>query len=240
MLEAAAVPNDDAARDWTVVIPVKPAAFGKSRLHVPDRESIARAIALDTIAAAAASDRVAEVIVVTADAQTAYGLRSLARVRVVHDTASGLRAAIEQGLDAAGAHTRRAVLLGDLPALRGAELSEALTRADRVPHAFVPDAEGSGTTLATVLEGLPLPVLFGAGSGDAHRAAGFVTIDLPVASGLRRDLDVVDHLPAVLAAAPGSRTAALITLAVPAVAVPAVAVPAPVSETDAVPARLTA
>ena len=41
---------------WAVIIPVKPTAVGKSRLELPtvDRVTLARAIALDTIAAAAA------------------------------------------------------------------------------------------------------------------------------------------------------------------------------------------
>ncbi|OCG74840.1 hypothetical protein [Microbacterium sediminis] len=57
-------------RSWSVVIPVKPAAIGKSRLAVPgvDREALARAIALDTIAAASRARLVAEVVVVTNDA----------------------------------------------------------------------------------------------------------------------------------------------------------------------------
>src|SRR4029453_11451948 len=57
------------AATWTVVIPVKPSARGKSRLNVSgvDRVALARAIALDTVAAAAACESVAQVVVVTDD-----------------------------------------------------------------------------------------------------------------------------------------------------------------------------
>ncbi len=58
-----------AGQAWSLVIPVKPAAVGKSRLSVPgiDREALARAIALDTIDAAARATSVTEVVVVTDD-----------------------------------------------------------------------------------------------------------------------------------------------------------------------------
>lgn len=199
-------------RDWTVVVPVKPAKIGKSRLHAPhvDHEDLARAIALDTITTAAGCDRVAEVIVMTADAQTARILRAVPRVRVVPDTASGLTGALAAGLRAVPETARRAVLLGDLPALRGAELSHALGLADAHRRAFVSDAEGTGSTLATATPGEPLDLLFGPASASAHRAAGFASLELPRSSGLRRDLDTAAHLPAVLAAAPRSRTAALL------------------------------
>jgi uroporphyrinogen decarboxylase len=54
---------------WTVVIPVKPSARGKSRLSVEgvDRVALARAIALDTIVAAVACESVAQVVIVTDD-----------------------------------------------------------------------------------------------------------------------------------------------------------------------------
>src|SRR3546814_13444189 len=54
---------------WIVIIPVKPADIGKSRLSDAggDRMALARAIALDTIAAASAATQVARVLVVTDD-----------------------------------------------------------------------------------------------------------------------------------------------------------------------------
>jgi 2-phospho-L-lactate guanylyltransferase len=62
--------SSTASNAWAVIIPVKPTAIGKSRLDLPtiDRVTVARAIALDTIAAAAACTAVAQVYVVTDDA----------------------------------------------------------------------------------------------------------------------------------------------------------------------------
>ena len=199
--------------DWTLVIPVKPAASGKSRLDVPgvDRIGLARAIALDTVEAAAACLAVARVLVVTADPETAHAVRTIDGVDVVADTSDGLRAAIALGLDTAGEGTDRAVLLGDLPALDPVELAHALALASSAGRTFVPDADGVGSSLATARARLPFAPRFGADSAAAHRAAGFAELVLPPDWGLRRDVDTREHLDEAAArGALGPRTAALL------------------------------
>lgn len=207
----AATRSGDAAvpRAWHVVVPVKPAGDGKSRLllGVAQRASIVRAIALDTVEAAASSARVARVVVVGGDAELAASLAGSPRVEVVADPALGLAGAIELGASIVGPEHPRAVLLGDLPALRGVELSHALGLAHREPRAFVPDADGVGTVLATARSGERLDARFGRDSAAAHRAHGFVELAVPASWGLRRDLDVVEHLPALRRAGLGPRTA---------------------------------
>lgn len=182
---------------WTVVIPVKPAQVGKSRLDVPgvDRADLARAIALDTIEAAA---EVARVVVVTADPSIV-----LPGVEVVaEDAPRGIAAAVEDGLHVAGP-SRRAVLLGDVPGLRPADLALALALAKDVRLGAVPDAEGEGTTLVTAREG-DLPAAFGPGSWARHLAAGFAELAVAASSSLRRDVDRPEHLTGALG--PRTRT----------------------------------
>ncbi|MFD6816250.1 2-phospho-L-lactate guanylyltransferase [Microbacterium sp. NPDC060132] len=210
-LRAGASPHAP-AREWVVVIPVKRAEFGKTRLRLPgvDREPLARAIALDTVEATALCPRVAEVVVVTSDEVTAAALLPVPRVRIVRDRVEGLTAAIAQGVSAASTRLPRAVLLGDLPALLPDELTRALDYAAAHPRAFVPDAEGTGTVLATARADVPLRPCFGDDSAAAHRAAGFAEVGFPVLSGLRRDLDHADHLRAARRCGLGPRTAALL------------------------------
>lgn len=200
------------ASGWTVVVPVKRATEGKSRLRLPaaERLAIIRAIALDTIEAAAACDGVAQLLVVTADEPLVGALAACDGVATVRDSTSDLRAAIDLGLSVTDTGLARAVLLGDLPAMKPAELAEALRGAARHDLAFVPDADGTGTVLATARAGVPFRPLFGAGSAAAHRRAGFVELGLPAAWGLRRDLDTAAHLPALHRAGLGHRTARLI------------------------------
>ncbi|MER7797053.1 2-phospho-L-lactate guanylyltransferase [Microbacterium sp. NPDC096154] len=193
------------------MIPVK-GSTGKSRLARPDRAELATAIALDTIQAVCRSAHVSEVVVVTSDEDVAGELARFparGRPRVVPDPGAGLNAAVTAGLDAVAAG-RRGALLGDLPALDPIDLDVALELATRHARAFVPDAEGTGTTLITAGAGAALEPAFGAGSRSRHAAAGFALLDLPATSTLRRDVDTADQLRAAAGLGLGPRTSALV------------------------------
>ena len=179
---------------WTVIIPVKPAAIGKSRLGLGPE--LARAIALDTVAAVVACDAVDRVIVVTADA----GFRPPGAEVLPEHTPAGIDAAVAAGAALAGIGTARAALLGDLPSLIPEELAAALAAAAHVPRAFVPDHEGTGTTLVTAAPGETLLTAFGGGSSAKHRALGLVELELPAASSVRFDVDTPEQLDVALAA----------------------------------------
>ncbi|WP_439590984.1 2-phospho-L-lactate guanylyltransferase [Microbacterium sp.] len=192
---------------WTVVVPVKPADRGKSRLQVPgvDRVSLARAIALDTIAAAA---QVADVVVVTDEGGLVMAAADVPGLRFVpEDEPEGLDAAVALGLR--GLTGRRAALLGDLPSLRPDDLAAALALAEAHDRAVVADAEGTGSTLVTAGPDVPWESSFGDGSFDRHVASGCVALRIPDASTLRRDVDTYDQLLAARALGLGPRTAAL-------------------------------
>ena len=215
---------------WTVVIPVKAPAVAKSRLSPavpPDaRAALARAFALDTIAAALAARSVERVIVVGDDPSLAGGAEFLAEPA---EGPRGLLPAIRyalrslslsKGADASGGSLRQAqgtqqaqgtgvaVLLGDLPALHPDELDAALEAASRHPLAFVRDADGTGTTLATATAGVPFEPRFGPDSAALHAAAGFV--ELEASGGLIRDVDTVEALQAVLHGGVGEQTAEVV------------------------------
>lgn len=182
---------------WTIVVPVKGTSAAKSRLGGNDR--LAMAMALDTVEAALA---VAPVIVVTSAAARA-AFEQLG-ARVVSDPGTGLIGAISAGL--AGAPGATAVLLGDLPAVRPAELAAALDAAARHPLSIVADADATGTALAAATPGAAHALAFGPGSRAAHVAAGYVELagEWP---GLRRDIDLAEHLDGLTL---GPRTAAVL------------------------------
>ena len=183
---------------WTVVIPVKPATVGKSRLRVDPRlgPEVARVIALDTVAAVVACEVVERVIVVTADA----AFRPPGAELLPERTPSGIDAAVAAGAALAGIGTARAALLGDLPSLDPAELAAALTAAAGVPRTFVPDHEGTGTTLVTAAPGVELLSAFGPDSAARHAALGLVELSLPQDSSVRFDVDTPEQLDVALAA----------------------------------------
>jgi 2-phospho-L-lactate/phosphoenolpyruvate guanylyltransferase len=211
---------------WSLVIPVKVLAQAKSRLTglVGQRRSdFALAMAADTVAAAVRADAVAAVLVVTDDPEVsaiAVGLGAL----VLPDTpAAGLNEALAHG--AAYSQDRwpdrgRAGLAGDLPAVQPEELTAALATAARLGTAFVPDADGTGTTLYAAAPGAPFRPQFGPASRDRHLTAGAAeighldirTTEIGAAdlAGLRRDVDTIEDLRAAAKIGLGARTHALL------------------------------
>jgi 2-phospho-L-lactate guanylyltransferase len=81
-----------------------------------------------------------------------------------------------------------AALLGDLPALRPADLLAALDAAADHPRALLPDASGEGTVLLTARDAATLVPAFGPGSARAHERAGHTRLDLDLPR-LRTDVD---------------------------------------------------
>ncbi|MEI5583730.1 MULTISPECIES: 2-phospho-L-lactate guanylyltransferase [unclassified Agromyces] len=212
-------------------------------LSPPERAALARAFALDTIEAAAGAELVARVVVVSDEPAIEGALREMPGVEVVPEVGPrGLGAAIAHGVavartQAPGSRGRRqasagperaasardagdadpvavAVLLGDLPSVRATDLDAALEAAARHPLAFVPDAEGAGTTLATARRGEPLVAHFGADSAARHAAAGFADLvaehPTAIAPRLRRDVDTASELREAVALGAGPRTATVV------------------------------
>jgi 2-phospho-L-lactate guanylyltransferase len=177
-----------APSSWRVVIPVKDARVGKSRLVATVEGAdpqLRRAIAEDTIQAAVDALGPVGVVLVTSDPHLAHAWAPLG-VTVLDDPGTGLNPAIAAGLVvAARPGSRTAALLGDLPALRPVDLALALEAASRHPQSFVPDQEGTGTVLRCGSGFLPR---FGPHSAAAHERDGAVrlALDLPR---LRTDVD---------------------------------------------------
>ena len=202
-----------------VIVPVKPPAEAKSRLAgLPDevRRALAAAFAVDTVAAALAADAISRALVVTDDASFASHIRATTRCDVLPDGASGdLNAALVQ---AALEASRRwpdlqpVALCADLPALRPADLDAALAWVDAgaaddaARPAFVADAAGTGTTLYAAPTAGFSP-RFGAGSREAHLAAGAREVSGPLPT-LRQDVDDAGDLGRALLLGVGPRTAA--------------------------------
>lgn len=201
-----------ARRPWTLVLPLKGGTAAKSRLGGPP--GLATALALDTVEAALGCRPVRRVLVVTADDATALDAAALGADVVTERTpGSGLPAAIRDGLAAADPAGRTAVLLGDLPALRPADLAAGLAACAeallRAPSALVPDADGTGSVLLAARRPGDLSPAFGPGSAARHEAGGAVRLDLDLPR-LRRDVDTADDLRAARALGVGHRTAAVL------------------------------
>jgi 2-phospho-L-lactate guanylyltransferase len=163
-------------------------------------------MAMDTVAAAASCGAV---VVVVEDEADGAALASAGAVFVHHTRAVGLNESIRDGLThglaaAAPVHAGRvpdggvAVLPGDLPGLRSAELADVLGRCAQHRFTVVADHQGTGTTLLTAATPHDLRPAYGPDSFRRHQALGAVPIELPSGASLRWDVDVVDDLDATV------------------------------------------
>jgi 2-phospho-L-lactate guanylyltransferase len=214
----------EAALSWSLVVPVKVLAQAKSRLTglaSPLRAELALAMVADTVAAATAASSVAAVLIVTDDAAVREVAADLGAIVLPDQPAAGLNAAVAHGAAYSAANwpdRGRAALAGDVPALQSAEVDAALAAAGTGSaarwSAFVPDADGTGTTLYAAAPGAQFRPEFGVASRDRHLAAGAVELDLgDRARGLRRDVDTIADLREAATIGLGPRTLAVLARA---------------------------
>lgn len=176
-----------------VVVPIKPARSGKSRLGAG--EDVVRAVGVATVRAASQAAGVRSLVVVTSDEVTASAVERMPRVRVVREPGPrGLAAAIASGLATVPLGVGRAALLGDVPGLVPADLARALDTAAGHSRSFVVDAAGTGTTLVTAAARVAWRAAFGRASASRHRALGLVRLPVPLRSSLRHDVDTPAQL----------------------------------------------
>lgn len=203
---------------WSVVLPVKPFAAGKSRLAPelgPWRRELAHAFFLDTLRAVRAAPGIRAVVVVTADPLAASQARTMGAV--VHQDTPGLGlngavragAALSSVLNPGGPV---AALTADLPGLRPRELERALAEAHRHRRAFVPDHTGAGTTVLTARVPGALSPCFGSGSAGLHAASGAVSVESGAGEGLRLDVDTPEDLALAVRHGVGPFTTAVLRM----------------------------
>jgi 2-phospho-L-lactate guanylyltransferase len=173
---------------WRVLVPIKHAASAKTRLRAATREQarhaeLVRAIQLDTLDAVLAlrtHPLLGGLFVVSGPvpghlsehAPGAPAVALPAEIEILPDAGGGLNPA----LAAAAAELARrfpadgvVAMVGDLPALRAADLLAALQQAPAAGRSFVRDLDGSGTTLLAAGPRCELSPLFGPDSAQDLR-----------------------------------------------------------------------
>jgi 2-phospho-L-lactate guanylyltransferase len=148
-----------------------------------------QAIAEATVNAVTRTSTVRRVIVVTDSVTWTEHLLA----RVVLQRREGLHGAILDGLEQAEPGNT-AILTGDLPALRTADLAEALQLAAETPLGMVADRHGTGTVLLTALDRCRHTPRFGEHSADAHSRLGYQHLPLRDDTSLRLDVDTLQDL----------------------------------------------
>ncbi|ASU78092.1 2-phospho-L-lactate guanylyltransferase [Actinopolyspora erythraea] len=197
-----------------LLVPIKPLHLAKTRLRGEEtppgnHAELVTALALDTVLAAEAAERVLRVVVVTSDPELTRRFRGHG-VEVLEDVPlAGLNAALRHGdsvLRERLPHARTGALQADLPALRSGELDGAIEEAGS-ERACCADRQGTGTTLLLAPSGAPLRPSFGPGSAAAHRKGGANPLRGPWDS-LRCDVDTGADLRAAARLRLGEHTRA--------------------------------
>ena len=194
-----------------LIVPVKRLSRAKSRLRgavSAEHTELVLALLHDTVTAARAAEGVGRIVVVCEDERVPAALRGIDVECVDERGLPGLNEALGFGADlvlADDPSARVGALQADLPALRPAELAEALAEQGRV---FCADRVGTGTTLLVAAPGTPLDPRFGPGSAVAHAESGARQVGVLAAS-LRADVDTAEDLAVASKIGLGRRTSAL-------------------------------
>ncbi|HEX2902079.1 MAG TPA: 2-phospho-L-lactate guanylyltransferase [Jatrophihabitans sp.] len=199
---------------WRVLVPIKQSAVAKSRLlgatsSPAEHAELVHAMQLDTLDAVLAvlTHPLVSGLAVVAE-QLSVSLP--AGIERLPDAGGGLNPALAR---AAAELSRRhpgdgtVALVGDLPALRPADLLQALGQAGRYERSFVRDLAGTGTTLLAASAGVTLDPRFGPDSARRHAESG--AVELAAAVSLRSDVDSPEDLRQVLQLGAGLLTAQL-------------------------------
>jgi 2-phospho-L-lactate guanylyltransferase len=225
------------------LVPVRGLEGAKSRLgealDAEERRALVERLLVRTVAAAAATEALAQVVVVSADPEV-LALASTLGARGVVQEGGGLNEALDIGRAWAIADGADAVLVvpGDLPAVTAKELDRIVeaararkaspvvagtadasagawsTLARTTPHAIVAlvtDRAGGGTNVLLVAPPDAIAFHFGDGSRAAHAAAARAAgaIYVEIAGPLDLDLDTPDDLLVAEAAGLGAVRAGL-------------------------------
>jgi 2-phospho-L-lactate guanylyltransferase len=199
---------------WRVLVPIKHSALAKRRLQEAtssrsDHVQLVHAIQLDTLDAVLAvlTHPLVAGLAVVADR---LSIALPAQIEQLPDAGGGLNSAL--GV-AAGQLAARfpddgvVAMVGDLPALRPADLLSVLATALEHDRSFVRDLAGTGTTLLAASSADRLDPQFGPDSAERHLRSGAHEIEAPVS--VRCDVDSVADLRTCLALGAGLLTSQL-------------------------------
>lgn len=204
---------------WAVV-PVKEIGRSKQRLSAAlfsdERERLVRAMLRDVLCALRAASGLADVLVITRDAEVGALAKEIGAQVLAERGAGDLNAALRQAaahLIAVGA-PGLLVVPADVPAVRRDDLEQLVAEhGDGRAVTLVSDRRGVGTNAMAATPPDLCPFLFGEGSFELHlKAAREAGVEPKVLEphGLRYDVDVESDLDEIAMQSPGPETSDLL------------------------------
>lgn len=201
-----------APSSWSVIIPVKDLSRAKSRMAEgrPEPSALARAFLADVLDAVLSCPLVDRTIVATSDPEVMQIATHHGATSIDDSSHPGINAGATWAAREARTTGGIVVMVSDLPRLTSTALSRALELAAGHPVSFVPDLQGTGTTMWLAHEPAAMPPRFGLNSREAHLTAG--AVDLVERYGdetllpARADADTPEQLDGALGGPLGAHT----------------------------------
>lgn len=192
----------------TAVVPLKAPTAAKTRLATclsgPARGALVAWMLARVLATCDAAPSVDEVVLLAGDAEAA-ALATGRGVRVLRQTAPGLRGALREADALLSARASTLVLMADLPWCSVADIEDIVAAAPAGPCVVLAPTPDGGTGALLRRPGRVIPPGFGPRSAAAHaEAARKAGVPLAICRrwGLSRDLDTPAQLRAACAALP--------------------------------------
>lgn len=197
---------------WWVLIPVKRLADAKTRIDLDPqtRADLALAMCSDVVAAATNAPNVSRVQVITTDPRVAAAVRPLGADLWQMPGVRGLNNELDAATASVLVEYGVAMLMADLPCLRGDLVAEILDAAPTGRASFVPDWADRGTTMLLQPPGIRVTPHFGDRSAIAHSAIATRLCGEQSWAGARRDVDTRQDLASAAQLAPGPFTDAFL------------------------------
>ena len=166
---------------WAIVLPIKALTGAKTRLLPagdPARPELALAFLQDVLSALGDSAAVAQVTVVTDDADVQQVASEANHLWAPESPHRGLNEAALFGASLTPPELGIAIVAGDLPCLTGEVIDFVLRYAGIYERSFVADTQGIGTTMLMSHTIAGCTPAFGARSRAHHAALGYVELGL--------------------------------------------------------------
>ena len=166
---------------WAIVLPIKALTGAKTRLLPagdPARPELALAFLQDVLSALSESESVAQVTVVTDDADVQQVATEANHLWAPESPNRGLNEAALFGASLTPPDLGIAIVAGDLPCLTGGVIDFVLRYAGIYERSFVADTQGIGTTMLMSHTIAGCTPAFGARSRAHHAALGYVELGL--------------------------------------------------------------
>jgi 2-phospho-L-lactate/phosphoenolpyruvate guanylyltransferase len=199
---------------WAVVL-VKPFRLAKQRLSsvldVSERSELARVMLEDVLTAVDACERLAGVIVVTADRAAAAVARRHEAIVLMETAANGMNAAVTRVVKylTGSLEAGMVVVPSDLPHVSAADIEEMIDLIDRTPAIALVRSSDGGTNLLACRPSRAIAPSFGPDSFNAHCEAARrkgITPTVCFAPHLSLDIDRRDDLAAFVSRGSLTRT----------------------------------